>query len=146
MTDAVGRTNITQVGAVFVPVTDQVRSLEFYRDTLGFELRVDFRYGGGLRWIEVAPPGATNTIALVPPGEGRSPGGNATYCAFASRDIDADHARLVAGGVDVDAEVAGTGRSRRGLIGAEESVADPVPAQFFISDPDGNRFLIVQSG
>jgi catechol 2,3-dioxygenase-like lactoylglutathione lyase family enzyme len=146
MTGTAGRTHITEVGAVFVAVTDQDRALEFYLNTLGFELRVDFVYGGGLRWVEVAPPGAVNTIALVPPGEGRSPGGNSAHCAFATGDIQADHAKLLADGVDVDAEVAGTGRTRQGLVGTEVSVPDPVPAQFFFRDPDGNRFLIVQPG
>jgi catechol 2,3-dioxygenase-like lactoylglutathione lyase family enzyme len=146
MTGIAGGTNLTEIGAVFVPVTDQERALEFYLDTLGFEKRADFPYGGGLRWIEVAPAGAANTIALVPLGEGRSAGRDRTHCAFATRDIQADHAILQAAGVDVDAEVAGTGRTRQGLVATAVSVPDPVPAQFFFRDPDGNRFLIVQPG
>lgn len=67
MTDVARRTRISQVGAVFVPVADQDRALEFYLDTLGFEKRAEFTYGGENRWIEVAPPGAANTIALVSP-------------------------------------------------------------------------------
>jgi catechol 2,3-dioxygenase-like lactoylglutathione lyase family enzyme len=144
MTDTAGTTRINQVGAVFVPVSDSDRALGFYVEKLGFEKRVDFVYGGGIRWIEVAPPGAANTIALVPPGEGRSAGGDEARCAFATDDIEADHATLRARGVDVDAEIARTGRSRAGLISTEVSVGDPVPAQFFFRDPDGNRFLIVQ--
>ena len=90
-------TSFTEVGTVFVPVTDQERSLGFYVNTLGFEKRVDFGYAGGIRWIELAPPGAANTIALVPPDEGnaifRTDG---AFCAFATTDIDADHVALVA--------------------------------------------------
>jgi len=44
----------------------------------------------------------------------------------------------------VDAEIARTGTRRSGLLSIEATVADPVPAQFFVRDPDGNRFLIVQ--
>src|SRR4051812_16669817 len=77
-------THITDVGAVFVPVADTDRALQFYLATLGFEKTADFVYGGGLRWVEVAPSGAKNTIALVPPGEGESSRGDQTYCAFAS--------------------------------------------------------------
>jgi catechol 2,3-dioxygenase-like lactoylglutathione lyase family enzyme len=131
---------------VFVPVADQGRALEFYVDKLGFEKRADFVYGDGIRWIEVAPPGAANTIALVPPGEGRSAGGDAAYCAFATDDIESDHAALRARGVDVDAEIAGAGTRRSGLISIDATVPDPVPPQFFFRDADGNRFLIVQPG
>jgi len=145
MTDTTRRTRINQIGTVFVPVADQDRALGFYLDTLGFEKRADFTYGGDSRWIEVAPPGAANTIALVPPTEGESAGGDETHCAFATEDIEADHADLRAGGVDADAEIAHTGKRRSGLISTEATIADPVPRQFFFRDPDGNRFLIVQS-
>ena len=108
-------TSINQVGAVFVPVTDQDRALEFYVGTLGFEKRVDFLYGADdTRWVEVAPPGAVNTIALVGPSEGESSGGDEARCAFATADIEADHAALRAGGVEVDAEVARAGKRRPG--------------------------------
>ncbi|MBA3261047.1 MAG: VOC family protein [Thermoleophilaceae bacterium] len=142
----VSATSISEVGAVFVPVADQDRSLEFFVEKLGFEKRADFAYGGQHRWIEVAPPGAANTIALVPPSEGASAGGDVARCAFATADIDADHATLRARGVDVDAEIARTGTPRSGLVSNAVSVADPVPAQFFVRDPDGNRFLVVQAG
>jgi catechol 2,3-dioxygenase-like lactoylglutathione lyase family enzyme len=131
---------------VFVPVTDQDRALEFYLDRLGFEKRADFSYGEGSRWIEVAPPGSVIAIALVPPSEGEYAGGDEAHCAFASEDIEADHATLRARGVDVDAEIARTGTPRSGLVSTEVSVPDPVPPQFFFRDADGNRFLIVQPG
>ena len=68
------RTLINQVGAVFAPAADQDRALGFYLDTLGFEKRADFTYGGYSRRMEVAPPGAANTIALVPLTEDALPG------------------------------------------------------------------------
>jgi catechol 2,3-dioxygenase-like lactoylglutathione lyase family enzyme len=136
-------TRISQVGTVFVPVADQDRSLAFYVDTLGFEKRADFVYGGHHRWIEVAPAGSAIAIALVPPSEGESAGGDVARCAFASADIEADHATLRERGVQVDAEIARTGTPRQGLVSTAVSVEDPVPPQFFFSDPDGNRFLIV---
>jgi catechol 2,3-dioxygenase-like lactoylglutathione lyase family enzyme len=146
MTEAAGRTRITEVGTVFVPVADQERALEFYLDELGFEKRADFLYGGGSRWIEVAPPGAANTISLVPPSEGRPAGGDEAHCAFATEDIEADHATLRAGGVEVDADIARKGTRRSGLISTDAGIDDPVPSQFFFRDIDGNRFLIVQPG
>jgi catechol 2,3-dioxygenase-like lactoylglutathione lyase family enzyme len=144
LTDTAGTTRIGQVGTVFVPVADQDRALEFYLDKLGFEKRADFPYGEGSRWIEVAPPGSMIAIALVPPSEGESARSDEAHCAFATEDIEADHATLRASGVDVDAEIARTGKRRSGLISTEVSVGDPVPPQFFFRDPDGNRFLIVE--
>ena len=136
---------LSQIGTVFVPVSDQDRALKFYVEKLGFEKRAEFQYGEGCRWIEVAPPGSTIAIALVPQGEGKSAGGGETHCAIASKDIEADHAALQARGVDMDAEIARKGKRRPGLISIEASIADPVPPQFFFRDADGNRFLVVES-
>lgn len=36
------------------------------------------------------------------------------------------------------------GTPRSGLVSNAVSVEDPVPAQLFVRDPDGNRLLIVQ--
>lgn len=59
-------TNITQVGTVIVPVSDQDRALEFWLDKSGFEKRLDGPFGDGQHWLKVAPPDAATTIALVP--------------------------------------------------------------------------------
>jgi catechol 2,3-dioxygenase-like lactoylglutathione lyase family enzyme len=134
---------ITTVGTIFVPVADQDRALTFYVETLGFEPRGDWPYGGGHRWVEVAPPGSPIALALVPPSEGRSPGGDVTRCALASDDIEADHAALRAAGVDIDPEIARAGTSRPGLVSTDVTVADPIPPQVGFRDPDGNRFLLV---
>jgi hypothetical protein len=48
--------------------------------------------------------------------------------------------------VDVDEKIAREGTPRSGLVSSAASVEDPVPPQFFVRDPDGNRFLIVQPG
>lgn len=135
-------TRISEVATVFVAVGDQDRSLEFYVEKLGFEKRLDFSYGDGSRWVEVAPPGATQAIALLPPGEGEGAGA-VVHCALTTDDIEGDHASLLAGGVDVDAEIAREGTGRPGLVSAEVTIPDPVPPQVLFRDPDGNRFLIV---
>jgi hypothetical protein len=144
MTDKASTIGINQVATVFVPVADQDRALEFYVVKLGFVKRSDFRYGEGARWVEVAPPGSSIAIALVSPSEGTSAGGDETLCAFTTTDIDGDHATLSVLGVEVDAEVARKGKSRPGLVSTEMTIANPVPAQFFFRDIDGNRFLIVE--
>jgi catechol 2,3-dioxygenase-like lactoylglutathione lyase family enzyme len=51
----------------FLPHTDPEASLAFYRDVLGFEVRLDVGYEG-MRWITVGPPGQPDTaIVLHPP-------------------------------------------------------------------------------
>jgi catechol 2,3-dioxygenase-like lactoylglutathione lyase family enzyme len=135
---------IHNLGPVFVPVKDQDKSLDFYVNKLGFEKRADFSYGGGSRWIEVAPPGAANTIALVPTDEGRAMRRDAAYCAFVTDDIKAAHAVLIQIGVEVDKEIARRGSARTGLIALDVTIPDPAPSQFLFRDLDGNRFLIVQ--
>ncbi len=122
------QTNITQVGRVAVPVADQDAAIAFYVDTLGFAKVADIPFGAGDRWVEVAPPGASTSLALVPR-RSETPGGVMTNVFLETTDVDADHARLVAAGVDVDAEVM--------------RVGDPVPPMFFFRDPDGNGFGLV---
>ncbi|MFF2631378.1 VOC family protein [Microbacterium sp. NPDC058021] len=54
----------------FLPHTDPEASLAFYRDVLGFEVRLDVGYED-MRWITVGPPGQPDTaIVLHPPGVG----------------------------------------------------------------------------
>jgi catechol 2,3-dioxygenase-like lactoylglutathione lyase family enzyme len=122
-----GTTQITQIGTVIIPVTDQDRALEFYVDTLGFEKRMDAPFGEGGRWVEVAPPGAATSIALVAPREGDPTG---FEVSFATQDAEADHAALLARGVDADPEVMRMGEF--------------VPPMFTFRDPDGNRFRVVE--
>jgi catechol 2,3-dioxygenase-like lactoylglutathione lyase family enzyme len=131
MSDTATGTRITQVGTVIVPVSDQDRAIDFYVEKLGFEKRADTPFGNGDRWIEVAPPGGATTIALMPPREGESTG-IATRIALTTEDIDTDHARLRAAGVDTDEEVMRMG--------------GPVPPMFFFRDQDGNQSFIVQRG
>jgi catechol 2,3-dioxygenase-like lactoylglutathione lyase family enzyme len=120
-------TQITRIGTVVVPVGDQDRALEFFVTKLGFETRIDGTYGEGERWIEVAPPGAATTIALVRAPEG-DPGG--IEVSFATQDAEVDHATLRARGVDADAELIRMGEF--------------VPPMFTFRDVDGNRFRMVE--
>jgi catechol 2,3-dioxygenase-like lactoylglutathione lyase family enzyme len=119
---------ITDVGTVGVPVTDQDRALAFYLEKLGFETRMDGSFGPGLRWIEVAPPGATTTVALVASTADNPPGID-TGVRLNSANAVADHAALRARGVDVDPEV----------------ILYPVP-MFTFRDQDANRLYVVERG
>jgi lactoylglutathione lyase len=83
--------------------------------------------GGGARWIEVAPPGATTTIALVASPEGQSTGVD-TGIRFTTTDAGADHDDLEAVGVDVDEVLRWEG----------------VPPMFAFRDIDGNKLVMVE--
>ena len=93
MSETESTTRITRIGTVVLPVGDQDEALEFYVGTLGFEKRMDGSFGDGQRWIEVAPPGAATTIALVP--KGASAG---VEVSFATDDAEADHSAMGEGG------------------------------------------------
>jgi catechol 2,3-dioxygenase-like lactoylglutathione lyase family enzyme len=55
------------IHSTFLPADDPDKSLTFYRDALGFEVRNDVGYGG-MRWITVGPPDQPHTsIVLHPP-------------------------------------------------------------------------------
>ncbi len=123
------KSQVKEVGTVFVPVTDQDEALDFYTTKLGFETHTDIAYGDGMRWIEVVPPGATTTVALVPETD-RSKAGGPSSAGLNTDDVDAAHAALKEAGVEVDDEV-----SRMG---------DPVPPMFWFKDQDANEVLIVQ--
>jgi catechol 2,3-dioxygenase-like lactoylglutathione lyase family enzyme len=120
-------TKLTRIGAVILPVTELDRALDFYVARLGFEKRLDVAYGDGGRWVEVGPPGAETTLALVPSDRA---GVGGTEVSLASSDATVDHADLLARGVDVDVEL---------------TVMDgSVPPMFTFRDPDGNPFRVVE--
>ncbi len=55
------------IASSFLPHTDPDESLTFYRDALGFEVRLDVGYEG-MRWITVGPVDQPDTaIVLHPP-------------------------------------------------------------------------------
>ena len=122
------KTPINDVRTVGVPVTDQDRALVFYVEKLGFEKRLDTpveQLGG--RWIEVAPPGAATTIALVPTHEG-VPAGVETGIRLTTPDAAAVHADLKTRDVEVGE-----------LLRWPEA-----PPMFAVRDQDGNGLEIVE--
>src|SRR3954454_14491966 len=80
------KTAIAKIGVVCIPVSDQERAIDFYVDKLGFEKRADVPFGEGYRWVEVAPPGADTTIAIVPPPPGKPTGNVETGIGLATDD------------------------------------------------------------
>jgi catechol 2,3-dioxygenase-like lactoylglutathione lyase family enzyme len=131
---------IDLVQLVTIPTTDQTRSLAFYK-SLGFEVRADFPWANGYRWIEVYPSGSPTGLSLVPAGP--DPVGIRTGIILNTRDIDGAHQRMMALGVDVDSDIARIGSPAKARIGAVEK-SEPEPPMFWFRDPDGNQLLLVQ--
>jgi uncharacterized glyoxalase superfamily protein PhnB len=97
-----------------LPHDDPEASLAFYRDILGFEVRLDVGKGA-MRWITIGPPDQPGTsIVLSPPTA--NPGitddekrtiaemmakGTYALIVFATKDLDAAFERLQAGNADI---------------------------------------------
>ena len=122
-----GTSRIRDIRTVGIPVVDQVAAVSFYVDTLGFEKRLDVPMGGGTRWIEVAPPDAVTTIALIRAHDGL-PAGVETGIRLTTPDADAIHAEFLALGIDADDVLRWPG----------------TPAMFAFRDRDGNGLEIIE--
>jgi lactoylglutathione lyase len=127
MADTQTTSRINDIRLVGIPVVDQARALAFYIDKLGFDKRLDVPMGDGARWIEVAPPAAATTIALIRAHDGLSAGVE-TGIRLTTRDADANHADLLAHGVDADDVLRWPG----------------VPPMFAFRDQDGNGLEIIE--
>jgi len=98
----------------FLPHTDPEASLAFYRDTLGFEVRLDVGEGT-MRWITLGPVGQPDTnLVLEPPA--MDPGlndderrmiaelmakGSYARIILATKDLDDAFEKIQASGADV---------------------------------------------
>ncbi|MCA2263315.1 glyoxalase [Mycobacterium marseillense] len=105
--------NIT-IHSSFLPHDDPESSLAFYRDVLGFEVRLDVGKGT-MRWITVGPPNQPDTsIVLNPPAA--NPGltdderrtiaemmakGSYATLLLATKDLDGTFERLQGNVVDI---------------------------------------------
>ncbi len=116
----------TGLSTVAVPVSDQDRTKALL-ERLGFETRFDADLGGGFRWIELAPPGAVTSIALVASGDGL-PTGIDTGIRLVTPDARAAHAELLALGLSV----------------GELLDWDTAPLMFSFCDLDGNRLYVAE--
>ncbi|WP_188806712.1 VOC family protein [Citricoccus zhacaiensis] len=127
----------------FLPHTDPEASLAFYRDLLGFEVRLDVGQGT-MRWITVGPADQPDTaIVLTPPAV--DPGlseaerqaitemmAKGTYAGInlATDDLDGFFERVQAGGADV----------------VQEPIEQPYGLRdCAFRDPSGNMVRVQQS-
>lgn len=111
-------------------VSDQDKSLEFFVDKLGFDVKRDTAFGD-YRWIEVIPPGAETGITLAKPypGQENVSIGGFTNIIFSTDNIDTTFEDLKSKGVNFIEEPA---------------MQDYGVKQAMFNDPDNNIFLLVE--
>ena len=111
---------------ISVPVADQQRAMQFYRDVLGFDLLREEPMGPGAKWIQLAPKGCATTIALVTWFDAMRPGGLQGVMLNVT-DIDRDHKELSARGLKLT-----------------KIQQQPWGRYAMFSDPDGNGWILRQ--
>ncbi|HYQ33572.1 MAG TPA: VOC family protein [Lapillicoccus sp.] len=119
-------TTMTDVRTIGVTVRDQDAALDFYVGTLGFEKRLDAPISPTQRWVEVAPRGATTSLALT---AGEPVGPTDTGIRFAVADAESERTAL----------------ATRGVAVGQLLKWDQVPPMFEFDDPDGNHFYVVET-
>ena len=114
------------IAIVSVPVKDQAAARDWYTEKMGFTLLRDEEMGPQMRWIQLQPKTGGSTIALVTWFEDMGSGGLQGVMLHVP-DIDAEHARLTAAGV-------------------EASPIDEQPWGRFtmLKDLDGNGWIVAQ--
>jgi catechol 2,3-dioxygenase-like lactoylglutathione lyase family enzyme len=111
---------------VQVPVSDVDRARDFYTQRAGFVLDHDHEVGGGIRFVQLTPPGSGASIAI---GTGLTtmPPGSVEGLQLVVDDVEAARDELTGRGLDVG------------------DVQDfPWGRFLFFADPDGNRWAVQQ--
>ena len=133
-----------KIHASFLPIDDPDESVAFYRDVLGFEVRLDVGQGK-MRWITIGPAGQPDTsIVLAPPTA--NPGitdderrtiaemmakGTFAMLVLATPDLDKTFEQIQAGGAEI----------------VQEPVDQPYGVRdCAVRDPAGNLIRIQQRG
>lgn len=88
---------IDAVQIVNVPVSDQQAAYEFYVGRLGLEVVADMEAGPHGRWLQVAPTGASTTLAITRAEDEAA--GTIDGLVFETADIDTAVATLEARGI-----------------------------------------------
>ena len=146
-----GRAPHLRLHSVRVYVRDQERSLQFYRDQLGFSVAFDAKLQSGERWLAVSPPDGSAVLTLVAP-QRNSPEykliGRATHVAFITDDVAAKFQEWVKRGVRFQVaprlkriKYDGMATQTPGILGQNEPIWGGTFATF--RDVDGNSFSLV---
>jgi catechol 2,3-dioxygenase-like lactoylglutathione lyase family enzyme len=112
-----------------MPVADVDAAKRFYTEQVGFALDHDVAPGGGMRVVQMTPPGSACSVVI---GEGLPLGepGSVKGVQLVVEDLDAIRAELTGRGVEV---------SEVQQLGPEGS---PGSRFAFFQDPDGNGWAV----
>ena len=109
-----------------VPVSDVDRAKAFYTERAGFNADVDVEVGGGVRFVQLTPPGSACSIAIGTGLTEMKPG-SVEGLQVVVDDVQAARSELQGNGVEV----------------SEVQVFDWGSFVYF-SDPDGNGWAVQQ--
>jgi catechol 2,3-dioxygenase-like lactoylglutathione lyase family enzyme len=111
---------------VALPVSDVDRAKAFYTEKAGFNADHDHSVDGGIRFVQLTPPGSACSIALGTGLVDAQPG-SVQGMQLVVSDINAAHAELVDRGVEVS-----------------DVQEFPWGSFVFFKDPDGNGWAVQQ--
>ncbi len=133
---------------VILPVSDPDKSLDFYRDKLGFTLDVDYAPTPDFRVVQLTPPGSSTSIQF---GVGLTDArpGSVQGLYLVVDDVIAVREELVDHGVGVTSirhKDVDSGQWRgRFRLGVDPHRSDYASFADF-SDPDGNTWVLQERG
>ena len=126
---------LSGIGHVALKVADIERSLQFYRDTMGFTEMMRLNRDDGTLWLVYLRITDTQFLELFPNGEGeRAPASGRTainHFCLECADLEATAAAIRAAGIKLT---------------VEPKLAVDRNYQCWIEDPDGNRIEFMQMG
>jgi catechol 2,3-dioxygenase-like lactoylglutathione lyase family enzyme len=126
---------------VVVPVSDVDRAKAFYSEKVGFNVDHDSVPGGGIRVVQLTPPGSACSIVLGHPPLSDMAPGSVRGLQLVVSDIRAVRDGLAERGLEIgEVQVFDSGSPRPSREG---DVLDNVGFAFF-SDPDGNGWALQQ--
>lgn len=141
MSNAQRQVGIESLDIAPVVVEDVAAALEFYTETLGFEVRTDetFEMGGHEgRWVTVGVPGDGVELSIMAADEPYYDDetrellevklGTQTWYTFATADCEASTVALKAAGVEI----------------TQEPVGYPWGTEAMFADPSGNEFSLFE--
>ncbi len=110
---------------VMLPITNVDKTIEFYRDKIGFNLDHDIKPGNGMRIVQLTPPGSSCSIVFGTGMGGLASPGSIKNTHLVVKDIDAAQQQLVNKGIDI----------------TEVDDMGGVKYAYF-ADPDGNSWAL----
>ncbi len=110
---------------VMLPITNVDKSIEFYRDKVGFNLDHDIQPGNGMRIVQLTPTGSACSIVFGTGMGGLATPGSIKNTHLVVKDINAARRQLADNSVDIS------------------DVNDMGGVKYaYFADPDGNSWAL----